>query len=154
MMIPERIQGATIPYDQRTLSKAVSDDPVRNGISRLDEMMSGAVRSTLRSISYLLYFICLSLILLQIVGVSPRRSHTILTGLFALLCVLQSAGVQGSSHRVSASSCLSCATRGVLEYFVSLYICNNQITSQVADWSKLSWLKQGTLAILLVFPLF
>ena len=34
MMIPERIQG---------LSKAVSDDPARNGISRLDEMMSGAV---------------------------------------------------------------------------------------------------------------
>ena len=39
------------------MSKAVSDDPVRNGISRLDEMMSGAVRSILRSISYLLYCI-------------------------------------------------------------------------------------------------
>ena len=36
---------------------AVSDDPVRNDISRLDEMMSGAVRSILRSISYLLYCI-------------------------------------------------------------------------------------------------
>ena len=30
---------------------AVSDDPERNGISRLDEMMSGVVGSTLRSIS-------------------------------------------------------------------------------------------------------
>ena len=29
----------------------MSDDPVRNGISRLDEMMSGAVGSTLRSIN-------------------------------------------------------------------------------------------------------
>ena len=66
----------------------MSDDPARNGISRLDEMMSGAVRSILRSISYLLYCIRLSLILLQIVGVTPQSSHSILTGLFALLRVL------------------------------------------------------------------
>ena len=39
-MIPEEIQGTTISYDWRTLSRAVSDDPERNGISRLDEMMS------------------------------------------------------------------------------------------------------------------
>ena len=87
-MIPEKIQGATISYGWRTLSKAVSDDPERNGISRLDEMMSGAVRSILVSISYLLYCIRLSLILLQIVGVTPQSSHSILTGLFALLRVL------------------------------------------------------------------
>ena len=43
-MTPEKIQGATISYDWRTLSTAVSDDPERNGISRLDEMMSGVVR--------------------------------------------------------------------------------------------------------------
>ena len=61
-MIPEEIQGATISYDWRTLSRAVSDDPERNGISRLDEMMSGAVRSILRSISYLLYWYSLSVI--------------------------------------------------------------------------------------------
>ena len=34
----------------------MSDDPVRNGISRLDEMMSGAVRSTLRSISLMVAY--------------------------------------------------------------------------------------------------
>ena len=34
----------------------MSDDPVRNGISRLDEMMSGDVRSTLRSISLMVAY--------------------------------------------------------------------------------------------------
>ena len=69
----------------------MSDDPVRNGISRLDEMMSGAVRSTLRSISLMVAYTLLyslSLSLLQIVGVTPQSSHSILTGLFALLRVL------------------------------------------------------------------
>ena len=35
---------------------AVSGDPERNGISQLDEMMSGAVRSTLRSISLMVAY--------------------------------------------------------------------------------------------------
>ena len=43
-MSPGEIQGAMMPYGWRTLSMAVSDDPERNGISRLDEMMSGVVR--------------------------------------------------------------------------------------------------------------
>ena len=34
----------------------MADDPVRNGISRLDEMMSGDVRSTLRSISLMIAY--------------------------------------------------------------------------------------------------
>ena len=44
----------------------MSDDPVRNGIARLDEMMSGAVRSTLRSISFngCLYFIVFVIVIL------------------------------------------------------------------------------------------
>ena len=54
-MIPEKIQGVTISYDWRTLSRAVSDDPERNGISRLDEMMSGAVRSILDRVACFLY---------------------------------------------------------------------------------------------------
>ena len=66
----------------------MSDDPASNDILRLDEMMSRAVRSILRSISYLLYWYSLSFILLQIVGVTPQRSHAILTGLFVLLRVL------------------------------------------------------------------
>ena len=33
----------------------MSDDPERNGISRLDEMMSGVVRSILDRVAYLLY---------------------------------------------------------------------------------------------------
>ena len=69
------------------MSKAVSDDPVRNGISRLNEMMSGAVGSTLRPISFngCLYFIVFVIdILLQIVGVTPRSSHSTLIGLFTL----------------------------------------------------------------------
>ena len=56
-MIPEKIQGATISYDWRTLSRAVSDDPERNGISRLDEMMSGVVRSILDRVACFLYCI-------------------------------------------------------------------------------------------------
>ena len=69
----------------------MSDDPVRNGISRLDEMMSGAVRSTLRSISLMVAYTLLyslSLSLLQIVGVTPQSSHSILIGLIMLCCVL------------------------------------------------------------------
>jgi hypothetical protein len=42
-MNPDEIQGVTMPYGWRTLSTAVSDDPERNGISRLDEVMSGVV---------------------------------------------------------------------------------------------------------------
>ena len=56
-MSPEEIQGATMPYGWRTLSRAVSDDPERNGISRLDEMMSGVVRSILDRVACFLYCI-------------------------------------------------------------------------------------------------
>ena len=39
----------------------MSDDPERNGISRLDEMMSGVVRSILDRVAYFLYCIRISL---------------------------------------------------------------------------------------------
>ena len=87
-MSPEEIQGATMPYGWRTLSMAVSDDPERNGISRLDEMMSGAVRSILDRVACFLYCIRISFTLLQIVSVTPLSSHTILTGLLGSLRVL------------------------------------------------------------------
>ena len=60
----------------------MSDDPERNGILRLDEMMSGAVRSILDRVACFLYCIRISLVLLQIVGVTPQSSHSILIGLF------------------------------------------------------------------------
>ena len=69
----------------------MSDDPVRNGTSRLDEMMSGVVRSTLRSISFndCLYFIVFVIVYrITNVGVSPRRTHSILNGLIVLCRVL------------------------------------------------------------------
>ena len=68
----------------------MSDDPERNGISRLDEMMSGVVRSILDRVACFLYCIRISFTLLQIVGVSPQRSHPILTGLFTLPCFIVS----------------------------------------------------------------
>ena len=42
-MDPDEVQGVTMPYGWRTLSTAVSDIPERNGIPRLDEVMSGDV---------------------------------------------------------------------------------------------------------------
>ena len=87
-MIPEKIQGATISYDWRTLSRAVFNDPERNGISRLDEMMSGAVRSILDRVACFLYCIWLPFTLLQIVGVTPQSSHRVLIGPIVLCRVL------------------------------------------------------------------
>ena len=63
----------------------MSDDPERNGISRLDEMMSGGVRLILDRIACFLYCIRISFTLLQIVGVSPQRSHPILTCLISVV---------------------------------------------------------------------
>ena len=44
----------------------MSDDPERNGISRLDEMMSGVVRSILDRVACFLYCIRITFTLLQI----------------------------------------------------------------------------------------
>ena len=70
------------------MSIAVSSIPERNGISRLDEMMLEA--SWIDSYRVVIYFIGipLSFILLQIVGVTPRRSHVILIDLLLLPHVL------------------------------------------------------------------
>ena len=62
----------------------MSDDPERNGISRLDEMMSGVVRSILDRVACFLYCIRITFTVLQIVGVTPQSSRAILIGLFML----------------------------------------------------------------------
>ena len=80
-MSPEEIQGATMPYGWRTLSTAVSDDPEHNGISRLDEMMSGAVGVDML-IEWFVYCIRITVYVLQIVGVTPQSFRVELTGLF------------------------------------------------------------------------
>ena len=133
MMTPERIQSVTISYDQRTLSKAVSDDPARNDILRLDEMMSRKP-DWIDTYRLAIYFISIHYrYLLQITGVTLTRSHAILNWFVVLLHVLQSAASRVVRYGSVQSSCLSCAPRGVFEYFVSLYIIiielyhNNQI---------------------------
>ena len=62
---------------------AMSDDPERNGISRLDEMMSGAVRVDML-IEGFVYCIRITVYVLQIVGVTPQSLSVILIGLFTL----------------------------------------------------------------------
>ena len=62
----------------------MSDDPERNDISRLDEMMSGVVRSILDRVACFLYCIRITFTVLQIVGVTPQSSRAILIGLFML----------------------------------------------------------------------
>ena len=62
--------------------------PERNGISRLDEMMSGVVRSIVDRVACFLYCIRISFTWLHIVGVSPRRSTPILIGPIVLRRVL------------------------------------------------------------------
>ena len=123
------------------LSRAVSDDPERNGISRLDEMMSGAVRSILRSsslfpllYSYIAYVITdcrcdsaeFSLDTDWIVYVagfySQLASKVIRTGSVQVVVYLE-------RHVV------------LFEYFVSLYIYNNQTTS-IENCRKLLWDQQ------------
>ena len=60
----------------------MSDDPERKGISRLDEIMSGVVRSILDRVACLLY--SYDIYVLQIVGATPQSSSAILSGLFML----------------------------------------------------------------------
>ena len=60
---------------------AVSDDPERNGISWLDEMMSGAVRVDML-IEWFVYCIRITVYVLQIVGVTPQSFRVELIGLF------------------------------------------------------------------------
>ena len=62
----------------------MSDDPERNGISRLDEMMSGVVRSILDRVACFLYCIRITFTVLQIVGATPQSPRVILIGLFML----------------------------------------------------------------------
>ena len=57
---------------------AVSDNPERNGISRLDEMMSGVVRVDML-IEWFVYCIRITVYVLQIVGVTPQSFRVELT---------------------------------------------------------------------------
>ena len=69
----------------------MSDDPVRNGISRLDEMMSGDVRSTLRLISLMVAYTLLYSVSVYLIidnGVTPKSTHRELTGSIVLCRVL------------------------------------------------------------------
>ena len=59
----------------------MSDDPVRNGISRLDEMMSGAVGVDML-IEWFVYCIRITVYVLQIVDATPQSLRVELTGLF------------------------------------------------------------------------
>ena len=68
-MNPDEIQGVTMPYGWRTLSTAVSDIPERNGIPRLDEVMSGVVMVDML-IEWLVYYIHITVYVLQIAGVT------------------------------------------------------------------------------------
>ena len=60
---------------------AVSGNPERNGISRLDEMMSGAVGVDML-IEWFVYCIRITVYVLQIVGVTPQSFRVELIGLF------------------------------------------------------------------------
>ena len=60
----------------------MSGNPERNGISRLDEMMSGVVRSILDRVACLLY--SYNIYVLQIVGATPQSLRVELSGLFML----------------------------------------------------------------------
>ena len=55
--------------------------PERNGISRLDEMMSGVVRVDML-IEWFVYCIRITVYVLQIVGVTPQSFRVELIGLF------------------------------------------------------------------------
>ena len=57
---------------------AVSGSPERNGISRLDEMMSGAVGVDML-IEWFVYCIRITVYVLQIVGVTPQSFRVELT---------------------------------------------------------------------------
>ena len=113
------------------MSKAVSDDPVRNGTSRLDEMMSGVVRSTLRliSLSDCLYFIVfvIRFIVITNVGVSPWRTHSTLKAW--LCCAVFYSQLVPKVTRARSVQAVVYLERHVVsfEYFVSLYNCNNRL---------------------------
>ena len=126
MMTPEKIQSVTVSYDQkRTLSEAVSNDPARNDILRLDVMMSREPDGPILIGWLYVYQYSLTFILLQIVGVSSTRSHSVLIGLFTLSHVLQSAATRVVRCRSVQSGCLSCDHVVRILYV----ICNNRVAS-------------------------
>ena len=66
----------------------MSNDPERNGISRLDEMMSGVVRSIVDRVACFLYCIRITVYVLQIVGATPQSLRVELNGSIVLCRVL------------------------------------------------------------------
>ena len=101
----------------------MSDDPVRNGISRLDEMMSGDVRSTLRSISLmvaytLLYSLSLSYYRCRCVS-SENALDTELVSVDVVRFIVLTAFKVVRCRSAQSGCCLSCMSRGMLEYVES-----------------------------------
>ena len=86
--------------------------PERNGISRLDEMMSGVVRVDM-IIKWLIYCIRYNSYVLQIVDVAPLSFRVELTARCWCAVFYSSADVQGDPRQVGVSGCLLWAPRGV-----------------------------------------
>ena len=97
--------------------------PERNDILRLDEMMSRKP-DWIDTYRLAIYFIDIRYRYLITDYRCDSDETACDTDWFVCVasCFIVS-GVQGSSLRVSASSCLSCAPRGVFEYFVSSCRC-------------------------------
>ena len=80
--------------------------PERNGISRLDEMMSGVVRVDM-IIKWLIYCIRYNSYVLQIADVAPLSFRVELRARCWCAVFYSSADVQGDPCQVDVSGCLS-----------------------------------------------
>ena len=80
--------------------------PERNGISRLDEVMSGVVGVDIL-IEWFVYCIRYNSYVLQIVGVAPLSFRVELPAQCWRTVFYSSADVQGGSCQVGVSGCLS-----------------------------------------------
>ena len=87
--------------------------PERNGISRLDEMMSGVVRVDM-IIKWLIYCIRYNSYVLQIVDVARSSFRIELSARCCCAVFYSSADVQGDPRQVGVSGCLLWAPRGVV----------------------------------------
>ena len=107
----------------------MSDDPERNGISRLDEMMSGAVRSILRSSS--LFPLLYSYIAYVITDCRCDSSEFSLDTDWIVYVAVFYSQLASRVIRTRSVRLVVYLVRHVVlsEYFVSLYICNNQTAS-------------------------
>ena len=103
----------------------MSDDPERNGISRLDEMMSGVAMGDM-IIKWFVYCIRITVYVLQIVGVTPQSFRVELTA--RCCCAVFYSQLASRVTRTRSAQAVVYLERHVVssEYFVSLYNRNNQ----------------------------